>query len=202
MVFALTHLPDGSGLLALGHETVGPRAVSGLYVWRPESQAAFAPSALARFTAMTVAPNGLVATARDDRTVYFSNASFAWRHPPFHVPKTATCLAFVSSAIQQTLAIGQGLTIELRRVTDGGLLLVCHGHKGRVDTLSFAPNGRTFLSGAADGTVRLWETVSGKQLAAWHWEIGPINAVAFAPDGLTAACGGDKSRVVVWDMDV
>ena len=71
-----------------------------------------------------------------------------------------------------------------------------------MQTLAFAPDGRTFLSGAADGTVRLWETVSGKQLAAWQWEIGPVNAVAVSPDGLTAACGGDKSAVVVWDLDV
>jgi WD40 repeat protein len=70
-----------------------------------------------------------------------------------------------------------------------------------VQTLAFTPDGRTFLSGGADGTVRQWDTTSGRQVAAWRWEIGPINAVAVAPDGQTAACGGDKSAVVVWDLD-
>jgi len=202
VTFALSYRPNGATLLAaLLGSSQRPDHAGGLFVWRPDGRPVGRPFTRLPITALAVGGDGKMAAATDDLWVFLSYPSSARPKPPFRVPATIRCMAFAPRAEQPTLVLGQGKAVELRRAADGELLLKCSGHKGLVQTLAFAPDGRTFLSGAADGTVRRWDTVSGRQLAAWQWEVGPVNAVAVAPDGQTAACGGDKSAVVVWDLD-
>ena len=42
-------------------------------------------------------------------------------------------------------------------------LLVCEGDSGSV-TVAFAPDGKTFLSGSEDGTIRVWSAETGECL--------------------------------------
>ncbi len=56
----------------------------------------------------------------------------------------------------------------------GGLqqTILLRGHRSRVRALALTPDGRTLLSGADDGTLRLWDLRSGleiRQLTYYHW---------------------------------
>jgi WD40 repeat protein len=66
--------------------------------------------------------------------------------------------------------------------------------------IAFAPDGRTFATGADDGIV-WWRDYDGTAFREFRWDVGEIHALAFSPDGLTCAAAGLKGKVVVWDVD-
>src|SRR5262249_38243797 len=74
-----------------------------------------------------------------------------------------------------------------------------HG-KSIVTCAAFAPDGRTVLTGAADGMARLWDWNNPKEarehLSAGNW----IEAVAFFPDGRHFATGGQSGSILVWEV--
>src|SRR5205823_2986494 len=61
------------------------------------------------------------------------------------------------------------------------------GHTGEVVAVSLAPDGKTFATGGADGTVRLWDLQRGQQLKRMNASRLAINGVAWSPDGKTVA---------------
>lgn len=65
----------------------------------------------------------------------------------------------------------------------------------------FSPDGRRILTGAHDGSLRVWDAADGREVRSFDWQIGPVTAVAFAPDGLTAAAAGLNGKVIIWDVD-
>jgi WD40 repeat protein len=79
------------------------------------------------------------------------------------------------------------------------------GRTGRVDSVAFAPDGRTLATASAGDTVILWDLTDparprqlGPPLLTSH--TGPVNSVAFAPDGRTLATGSDDTTVILWDL--
>src|SRR5262245_34846143 len=71
-------------------------------------------------------------------------------------------------------------------------------HPAQVESLAFAPDGKTFAAGDYGGCVRLWDAHTG----ALRWEPRPSNGptVAFSPDGRTLAAGGPGRAVHLWGM--
>ena len=53
-----------------------------------------------------------------------------------------------------------------------------------IEAIAFSPDGKTFVSGHRDGTVRLWDAETGRKISAFreHKRAG-ISDVAFSPDG-------------------
>jgi WD40 repeat protein/tRNA A-37 threonylcarbamoyl transferase component Bud32 len=69
--------------------------------------------------------------------------------------------------------------------------------------VAFSPDGKTFVTGNEDNSVRLWETATGQPAlpALWHERQGgheEVWAVAFSPDGQTIVSGGDDKMVRFW----
>ena len=66
---------------------------------------------------------------------------------------------------------------------------VLRGHEQPVAEVVFNPDGRTLISSAFDGTLRLWDIASGVEIAAAHH--GPqATGLAISPDGTTLASAG------------
>lgn len=67
-------------------------------------------------------------------------------------------------------------------------------------SICFSPNGLLLASGCADGTVRIWDTVTGKAVYSLEGQRGQINSVCFSPDGHRLASGCSDGTVLLWDM--
>ena len=66
-------------------------------------------------------------------------------------------------------------------------------HAGPVDSVAIAPDGKTFVTGGADGKVLLWNstTLEPRELGAVV-PAGKFTAVAFSPNGKLVAATRDK----------
>ncbi|MFB2919963.1 AAA-like domain-containing protein [Aerosakkonema funiforme] len=73
------------------------------------------------------------------------------------------------------------------------------GHRGRVYSVSFSPNGKLLATVGEDGTARLWN-LSGKQLAKLTGHQGKVRGVSFSPDGQRLITAGEDGTVRLWNL--
>jgi len=66
--------------------------------------------------------------------------------------------------------------------------------------LACSADGRRIASGAADGTVRLWDRI-GRSGRGHRTHGAAVRGVAFSPGGSMLASGADDGSVVVWALD-
>lgn len=109
-------------------------------------------------------------------------------------------LAFSSNGEYYACGGQEGL-IALCRVSDGRLLHLLAGHRGRVLSLHFSPSEALLVSGGLDGSVRLWSVSDGKLHQVLEEHRGPVSAVQFSPDSRWVASGSDDASVRFWSVD-
>ena len=81
------------------------------------------------------------------------------------------------------------------------LIAILEGHTREhwvwVNSLSFSPDGALLASGAADGTVILWDVATQERIATLQ---GYGLSVSFSPDGTTLASAGWSGTIILWDV--
>ncbi|MEH0474649.1 WD40 repeat domain-containing protein [Streptomyces sp. B21-097] len=71
------------------------------------------------------------------------------------------------------------------------------GHRGPVNAVAFAPDGRTLATASSDGTVMLRRVADHRTTATFTMG-GQVRSVAFSPDGRTLAAGSTNGPVRLW----
>jgi WD40 repeat protein len=71
----------------------------------------------------------------------------------------------------------------------------------QVSAAAFAPDGRRFLTGTADGALKLWDFPSCRLVRSFASHGGRVVAVAFAADGRRALSASDDRSLVLWDVE-
>jgi WD40 repeat protein len=70
------------------------------------------------------------------------------------------------------------------------------GHGAQVTAFTFHPDGKTLASSGADGTIRVWDTVTGELRLTL--ETPTCTTLAFTPDGAALVSADIRGEVKVW----
>ena len=79
--------------------------------------------------------------------------------------------------------------------------LVISTHDAGISTLAYLPDGRRVVSGAYDGTVRVWKLEDGKQEGTSMKHASYICGLAVTRDGTKIICSDDDGSIKVWDVE-
>ena len=83
--------------------------------------------------------------------------------------------------------------------TRSGELNVLEGHSAMVKSVAFSPDGKTVVSGGADGKIFLWEAATGQKLFSIDAHAGDVTAVCFISAGFFIASIGLDAVVRLWE---
>jgi WD40 repeat protein len=81
---------------------------------------------------------------------------------------------------------------------------VGHSSGMRRNCLVWSQDGKTFLSGNWDGSIRLWSIQTGKEVAHLQAGYGRVMSLALSPDGkyaLSSYLSGPNQPVILWDLE-
>jgi len=100
----------------------------------------------------------------------------------------------------QTFVIGgkEG-KLELWNTHHSGPPTLLEGHKGRIWSVAFSPDGKWIASASWDGTIGLWQP-NGRNIRFLRGHNGAVKDVAFSRDGRTLASSGDDATIKLWNL--
>ena len=159
-------------------------------------------------------PNGdLLASGGSDQTVrlWDTNTQKSIRVLTGHTDRvTVLCFhpdgnLFASGSGDHTIrlwGIVQSSTLATTTPIDGDdcLHILC-GHTDWILTICFSPDGRYLVSGAADGTIRLWHVETGQCIKTLKEQVGWMGSLCFSPDYRTLVCGCFDHTIRLWDVN-
>jgi WD40 repeat protein/uncharacterized protein YjbI with pentapeptide repeats/PAS domain-containing protein len=73
------------------------------------------------------------------------------------------------------------------------------GHADWVWSVAWSPNSLHVVSGARDGSIKVWDRTTGVLICAMKNAGFTIWSVDWSPDGRLIASGGDNGTITVWD---
>jgi WD40 repeat protein len=88
--------------------------------------------------------------------------------------------------------------VQLLELSSGQAQHELKDHTGRVQSLTFSPDGQTLACGDI-GNIRLWQTKTGKPIRQFAAGAQNTNVMAFSPNGTRLAAGGDDGHIRLWD---
>lgn len=102
-------------------------------------------------------------------------------HTIVYSPDGAISASLAASMIGGRIAnTARGIALHDR---EGELLHNLQGHSGQVNSGTFSPDGRRFVSGGQDGTIRVWDVQNGDLLLTLRGHRGSVDSLAFVRDG-------------------
>lgn len=72
-------------------------------------------------------------------------------------------------------------------------------HRDSINSVAFAPDGKTLASASVDATIKLWDVQTGNVKQTLPGEYAKYLSVTFSPDGQTIASGSSEGKIKLWD---
>jgi WD40 repeat protein/transcriptional regulator with XRE-family HTH domain len=200
MILALAFSPDGSILTSACMDRT-------LRLWRVESGQCLRVLAGHNKPVWSLAysPDGkTIISGGDDHAVKF------WETETGQCIKTwqgnsnaMTAVAAPTQANKSVCFLASGSedhNIRLWDINTSHCCCTLAGHKGRVVSLQYSPDGQTLFSGSWDGTAKLWDIATGECLETFYGHTLLIWSVALSGDGYTLATGSEDGTIRLWNI--
>jgi WD40 repeat protein len=150
-----------------------------------------------------------VASGSQDRTVKVWDAASAKLERTLEGhPGAVVALAFAPTGMllaagcrrsddRDTEVFGE---VHLWVAATGKRRAILKGHRGFVNSVSFAPDGQTLLSVGMEGLIRFWDVASGRERCSLPGHARSVRALAWSRDGQTLVSTSDDATVRLWDL--
>jgi WD40 repeat protein len=89
--------------------------------------------------------------------------------------------------------------VRLWDLGTGELLAVMTGHRNRVHSVAFSPDGTRIASASQDQTVRVWDATGGAAVAVLSGHTSHVVQVLFSPDGTRVVSASFDGTLRLWD---
>ena len=80
-------------------------------------------------------------------------------------------------------------------------LKTLEGHSGKVNSVSWSPDGKYLASGSYDETIIIWDAKSGEKLKTLEGHFHIVNSVCWSPDGKYLASSSYYETVKIWGVE-
>lgn len=77
---------------------------------------------------------------------------------------------------------------------------ILKGHRRKITSLIFSPDGKTLISGSYDQTIRLWNTETGNPKDILKCATNGVLELAISPDGEVLASSGRSELIQLWNL--
>jgi eukaryotic-like serine/threonine-protein kinase len=104
-----------------------------------------------------------------------------------HKHSSGPITAFALSQDGSTLATAAYENITLRGATTGELIRTFRGHKRRVDSMAFSPDGSQVVSLDREGVAKVWDVSAEMFVRILKTDDPQIGSLSFSPDGRSLA---------------
>src|SRR5262249_14426212 len=75
------------------------------------------------------------------------------------------------------------------------------GHDGDIHCLAISPDSHYIVTGSADRTARVWDSVTRQSIATLRGHFDEVTAVAWSPNGKLIATGSQDRTIMLWSAD-
>lgn len=114
------------------------------------------------------------------------------------LPLPASCLVY--SATNEWALAGCGMNVQILNMRAGEKTRLFHKHETPVTAVALAPDGRSALTGDANGDLLWWDLANGAITHRQRAHVGAVHALAVAGDGMHAVSGGADGATRLWDL--
>ncbi|WP_226583785.1 nSTAND1 domain-containing NTPase [Microseira wollei] len=74
------------------------------------------------------------------------------------------------------------------------------GHKNRVNSVTWSPNGKILASASDDNTIKLWN-LEGKEIRTLEGHTAAVNSISISPNGKILVSGSNDGTIKLWNLN-
>lgn len=147
--------------------------------------------------------------SEDDNGVISSSSSEGIPGEIFSFSPDSKKIAIASGWQAKIWDLSNGKSITELKSRDLGIhvpareakLMLPTGHTGKINIVSFSPDGKKFVSASDDHTAKIWDGETGIMLAELCGHTKKLTDASFSPDNKKILTASDDGTVKVWDAE-